>query len=155
MQTNNQPDWESQIDRDLKALPQLRAPASIRLNVMAAVRAQASLPWYRRGWQAWPLGVQYAAIAALMLALVAVYWGLGRVEQPPELARLAGQGSEAVGLAKSFLGVLATLGNAVLLTLGKLGTPAIISLIMAGVLGYAMCLALGTVYYRLAMTRRP
>jgi hypothetical protein len=155
MQTNPQPDWERQIDRELKALPALRAPASIGRNVMAAVQARTTVPWYQLGWSAWPAGLQYASISILALALVALYAGLNQVEQPPELARWTGQGTEAVALAGSLLGVLRTLGMAVVVMVGKLGTPVIVSIAAAGVLGYAMCLALGTVYFRLAMARRP
>lgn len=155
MRTNQQPDWEGRLDRELKALPTLRAPASIRVNVMAAVRARASTPWYRRGWQSWPTGLQYASITVLMLILVGAYWALGQVQQPDQLTRWAGQGNEALGLVKSLLAALAALGDSVVILLGKLGKPALVSLAIVGVLGYAMCLALGTVYFRLAMARRP
>jgi hypothetical protein len=155
MQTNQKPDWEGRLDRELKALPTLRAPASIRVNVMAALRARAATPWYQRGWQSWPAGLQYASITALMLILVGAYWALGQVEQPDQFARWAGQGNEALSLVKSLLAALAALGDSIVILLGKLGKPTLISLAIAGVLGYAMCLALGTVYFRLAMARRP
>jgi hypothetical protein len=69
---------ESLIDRQLRRLPEPRAPRSLLPRVMAAV-AEARRPWYARAWRTWPIGLQIAsalacfvAIAAMSLALPAV-----------------------------------------------------------------------------------
>jgi hypothetical protein len=72
---------ESLIDRQLRRLPEPRAPRSLLPRVMAAV-AEARRPWYARAWRTWPIGLQIAsalaglvAIAAMSLALpVAQTW---------------------------------------------------------------------------------
>jgi hypothetical protein len=68
---------ESLIDRQLRRLPEPRAPRSLLPRVMAAV-AEARRPWYARAWRTWPIGLQIAsalagfvAIAAMSLALPA------------------------------------------------------------------------------------
>ena len=48
------------LDRELKALPDLPAPASFAAGVMAMVRAYELRPWWLRAWVEWPLPVQGA-----------------------------------------------------------------------------------------------
>jgi len=61
---------EKHVDRALADLPPLTAPGTLLPRVLAAVQAWAERPWYQRAWLTWPVGLQVAS-AALLLLLVA------------------------------------------------------------------------------------
>jgi hypothetical protein len=61
---------EKHVDRALADLPPLAAPGTLLPRVLAAVQAWAERPWYQRAWLTWPVGLQVAS-AALLLLLVA------------------------------------------------------------------------------------
>ncbi len=63
-------DLETIVDRELRRLPALRAPATLLPRVLAAVQAWSQRPWYARAWFTWPLTGQAASIAALLLLAV-------------------------------------------------------------------------------------
>lgn len=58
--------WEERLHRELKSLPDLKAPASLMRRVRSAVEVQAR-PWWRRMWWTWPAAGRSALIAALAL----------------------------------------------------------------------------------------
>lgn len=61
---------EQHVDRALADLPPLTAPGTLLPRVLAAVQAWAERPWYERAWLTWPLRLQVAS-AALLILLVA------------------------------------------------------------------------------------
>ena len=65
-------DWnlEQLVDRELKRLPQPRAPHTLMARVLAAVAAMPALPWYARPWRRWPLGWQLTSAAVVLTVLV-------------------------------------------------------------------------------------
>ena len=67
---------EQHVDRALADLPALTAPGTLLPRVLAAVQAWAGRPWYQRAWLTWPVGLQVAS-AALLLLLVALLSGCG------------------------------------------------------------------------------
>lgn len=74
MKLESNQDWERQLDRQLKRLPDLPAPAVLIHRVMLAVHQRHSLPWYRRPWTTWPPPAQllsllmFAALAGIVTA---------------------------------------------------------------------------------------
>ena len=145
---------EAAIDRELKALPNLRAPATLAARVMATIEQRAALPWYRRAWQTWPLPLQAASMLALLAVFGGVCFAAWQFMHTPAFASVS---QEAVSLF-SFLGtiwkVVNVLLSAVALAFKSLGSAVLIGSIVALLLGYAMCVAFGTVYVRLAFARR-
>jgi len=72
---------ESEIDRELKALPELEAPASLSRRVLDSILQRHALPWYQQSWQHWPMPLRWAAISFLSLlfgALCVASWQLTR-----------------------------------------------------------------------------
>jgi len=57
---------EAEIDRELKALPELRAPTTLLVRVRSAVAQRAAVPWYRQSWQMWPMIWRVTAMAVLL-----------------------------------------------------------------------------------------
>ncbi len=62
-------DLERLAHGELRRLPAPRAPHTLLPRVMAAVQAWAGRPWYSRAWFTWPLGLQVASAAALVLLI--------------------------------------------------------------------------------------
>lgn len=68
---------ETLVDRELRRLPQPRAPHTLLPRVMAAVEAWAQRPWYTRAWFTWPVGWRVASLAPLALLAYALWtWSL-------------------------------------------------------------------------------
>ena len=64
---------ETLVDRELRRLPQPRAPHTLLPRVMAAVEVWAQRPWYTRAWFAWPVGWRVASLAPLALLAYALW----------------------------------------------------------------------------------
>jgi hypothetical protein len=63
----NPADLEEVVGRKLRQLPVPRAPQTLLPRVLAAVQEWSLRPWYRRAWFTWPVGGQFAAVAAVVL----------------------------------------------------------------------------------------
>jgi hypothetical protein len=63
-------DLEKRMEQELRSLPMPRAPETLAPRVMAAIAAQAALPWYQQTWFEWPRGWQVAS-ATLTVAFLA------------------------------------------------------------------------------------
>jgi hypothetical protein len=152
------PEYEKQleveIDRQLKALPELAAPPGLTARVRLAIEREAELVWYRQPWQMWPSALRAGSLALLLalfagLCLVGVWlghseWLVGWGQRVNPVLSDVG----AVGNA------LSTIGSAGVLAVKQIGTGLLLAAAVALVIGYGMCLGLGTVCVRLALTRR-
>ena len=139
-------DW---AERTLRQLPQRRAPASLAAGVMAAIRRQAVLPWYRRPWFTWPRGLQVvsAFLTGGVFAGLAWAFGLAETAATPMVNDLRSDASR-------LWSVLGALGQAASLAAGHV--PLMAWGVVGGVLTAAWlgCLGRGTACGRLTTTRR-
>jgi hypothetical protein len=145
---------EAEISRELKALPELAAPATLVNRVMTTIEQRARVPWYRRSWQMWPVALQAAALVVLLAlfgGLCLAGWELSQARATTLALYKAGEWFSGLGVIINTFGVLA---NAVLLAVEKLGTGFIVACLVAVALGYALCVGLGTVYFRLALAKQ-
>jgi hypothetical protein len=67
-------DLERLVDRELKRLPQPRAPRSLLPRVMAAVAVPRPLAWYSRPWLAWPRSLQALSVLAFAGLFAGGWW---------------------------------------------------------------------------------
>ena len=104
MNGNDERHLEALIDRELKALPELQAPASLLPRVLAVIRPQVALPWYRRAWQSWPFGLQVASFAVLSVLFGWLCFAGWEVSQVVSV-------SEAAQTIRQWLGALGAVGN--------------------------------------------
>ena len=145
---------EGEIDKELRALPELIAPHSLFLRVMAAIERRLNLPWYRQAWQGWPLplrAVSLVILLGLFGGLCFATWEFLHTEA--FAAAMQRPLSWLSGLGAILHAVSVVLGG-VVLAVKQLSTAVIIGCLVALALGYAMCVGLGTVYLRLALSRR-
>ena len=154
MNLDNDSQLELEISRELKALPELTAPASVANRVLAAIELRLNVPWYRRSWVTWPLALRMASLVAMLAmfgGLCLAGWEVSRTETIMSATHRAGQWFSELNTIGSVLNILA--GSAALVV-KKLGTTFIVACLVAAGLGYAIFLGLGTVYFRLAFAKR-
>jgi hypothetical protein len=152
------PDYDKQLEaaisRELKALPELSAPTALASRVMAAIEQRARVPWYRRSWQTWPAALQAASLAVLLAlfgGLCLGGWQLSQTGTATLALHRAGEWFSGLGVIGNTFNVLV---NAAVLVVKKLGTGFIVACLVTVGTGYAMCIGVGTVYYRLAFAKR-
>jgi hypothetical protein len=145
---------EAAIDRELRNLPELSAPATLTRRVLAALEQRANLPWYRRSWEVWPAPVRAASFALLAVLFGGLCFGVWMVPHTEgftvALHQVGGWFSPVVAVWNA-LGALAT---AMVLAFRQLGTGFLIGAVVAVALAWALCLGLGTACVRLAFARQ-
>jgi len=154
MNDANESRLAARLHRELRQLPDRKAPATLAPRVLGALAARQRAPWWRKSWAGWPPGVRLAFLSfCLTLAGGLILAGL-QLPQPIELA--AGLTESASGWfssVKPYLALLLRLGDALWLTL-EAAPPQIVWLGVALVaLAYATCVGLGTLGYRVALNR--
>jgi hypothetical protein len=153
---NNEHDHllEVEIDRELKALPELRAPVGLVNRVMQTIQAPVCLPWYRQAWPAWPPALRLVSLA-MLIAMVGgagfAGWKITHLETVASGLHRVGDWFGSVG---AMFGAVHVLVNTLGLLLKQLGTGFLIACLAIIAAGYALCLGLGTVSLRLAFARR-
>ena len=154
MNLDNDRQLELEISRELKALPELTAPASVANHVLAAIELRLNVPWYHRSWVTWPLALRMASLAAMLAlfgGLCLAGWEVSRTETILSAMHRAGQWFSGLNTIGSVVNILVA---SAALVLKKLGTTFIVACLIAAGLGYAIFLGLGTVYLRLAFAKR-
>ena len=145
---------EREISRELRALPELIAPRSLVSRVMAAIENRLTLPWYRQSWEIWPLALRAVSLVILLAMFGGLSFAAWRLSQAESFAAaMHGPISWLSGLGAIWHAVTVVVSG-VALMVKQLGTTVIIGCLVALALGYAMCVALGTVYLRLGLARR-
>src|SRR6266702_2936111 len=133
---------ETEIERRLKALPDLAAPQTLSSRVMALIMRQANLPWYRQSWPAWPIPVRILTLV-ISLALFGVLCFAGwQASQLPSVANGLSKVAGVSSVVSAVWNALSLLLDAILLALQHLGTGFIIGALGLVALSYAMCVGL-------------
>jgi hypothetical protein len=152
------PDYDKQLEaaisRELKALPELAAPGMLANRVMAAIGQRARVPWYRRSWQTWPVVLQASSLVVLLAlfgGLCLGSWELAQAEATTFALHRMEEWFSGLSMIGNTFNVLV---SAAVLVVKKLGTGFIVTGLVAMGIGYAMCVGLGTVYFRLAFAKR-
>jgi hypothetical protein len=154
MNENEIPLLEAAVDRELKALPILRAPKTLRPRVMAVIEQRAALPWYRRAWQTWPMSLQVVSLLVLLGAFGGLCFGSWQLVHAPTVAAAASEASGWFGILSTAFSTVGVLANALALAVKSLGPLMLFGIGMALLLGYATCIGFGTLYVRLVFARR-
>ena len=154
MKTEQDRAWDRWLDRELKQLPELPAPAALVHRVMLAVHQRRSQPWYRRPWPAWPPACQilslllFAGLAGFAIATgMNPAWLPGWESMNPRLEQWgeAGRGLLATGT---------TLIEAALLLFQSVGRHFFLAGLVLVLAGYLCAVAILSACYQLAFQRR-
>jgi hypothetical protein len=142
---------EAAIHRELKALPELRAPDLLVSSVLAALGQRSMNSWYRRSWQTWTKSLRWGYLVVGMLLFCGFCYAGWRVSRVEAVASAV----QDVGIWFSFLNAvcntLGVLWSSFYLVVKNLGAGFLVASLLGLGLGYAACLGLGTLYLRLAM----
>jgi hypothetical protein len=145
--------WADRIDRALKALPELSAPAGLVEKTMAALERQEKPSWRQQPWPMWPLWLRtlsLLAMAGLVGGIYAVKWDFAERYAGQFVRRL----NEHFAGWSVFFGALNSLGHALVMVARSLnGWLAALCLVMPAV-AYLTCIGVGTAATRLTFSRR-
>lgn len=149
-----EPRIADRVHRELRQLPDHRAPATLAPRVLAALAARRRAPWWKKSWADWPPGLRVVFLTvSLALAGGLVLAGL---QLPPLSAVADGLTGTMSGWwsgVEPYLAVVLRLGDALWLTI-KAAPPQVLWAVAAMVgLAYAVCVGLGTLGYRVALNR--
>jgi hypothetical protein len=144
---------ETEVDRELKGLPELTAPGTLTARVMARIEKRSALPWHRQAWPAWPRTARTLSLVAMLVLFGGICFTNWRFFQGAE-AGLAAQKMAGwfSGLAVIW-NALGAVGGAAILAIKKLGTGFLIVCLAVAVFNYFTCVGLGTVAVRFALSR--
>jgi hypothetical protein len=154
MNENENSRLEAAVDRELKALPHLRAPRRLLPRVMAVIEQRAESPWYRRAWHSWPVSLQVVSMLVLLMAFAGLCLGSWQLIHAPVVASAASEAGGWFRLLSTAWSALGAIANAFALAVRSLGSLALFGIVTALLLGYAACIGFGTMYVRLAFARR-
>ena len=154
MNENENPRLEAVVGRELRALPNLRAPQALLPRVMAVIERRAVSPWYRRAWQTWPLPLQVVSMLVLLAAFAGLCFGSWQLVHAPLVASATSEASGWFRMLNTALSTLGVLANALALAFRSLGPLVLFGIMMALLLGYATCVGFVTLYVRLVFARR-
>lgn len=138
---------EQLIHRELRQLPDLKAPSSIISSVRARLEARASLPWYQRPWFAWPVPLRLASGILTIALLSGLSFGMQRLLTAASTLTESTTFSTIVSATNAITNALILAARAIN-PLYLAGGVALVGLM------YVSCVALGTVCYRIAWNNR-
>jgi hypothetical protein len=145
---------EASVQRELSALGELHAPASLAARVMGTIAQRAAVPWYHRDWQTWPKVWRTVSLAGLLIMVGGLGYGtiqLIQIAGASAAGQQVGGWVAALGALWNAAGVLA---DALTVAVKQLSLTVMVGFGLLLAVGYAACLGLGTVYVRFALTRR-
>jgi hypothetical protein len=145
---------EVEIDRELKALPEIIAPATLVSRVMAAIELRKALPWFRRAWHTWPGSLQGLFLVAMVALFGGICFGVWEATHTATFAITVHQvGGWFSGLS-AICTALNALAGATVAMIKQVNSTILMAFLCAAGLGYALFLALGTMYVRVAFAKR-
>lgn len=153
MRPTPESELEQAIDRELRRLPDRRAPETLLPRVLQAIAERQRLPWWQKSFAYWPWPARVlflAGTSGLAAFLVYFTWGLTSGVSLGSLTDELGQLSGRFDLVRGLGG---TLGGAVMTLVRSAGPWLLWGTV--GVLGacYLTTMALGTFCWRLASQR--
>lgn len=153
MRPTPESELEQVIDRELRRLPDLRAPVDLLPRILQATAARARRPWWQKPASQWPVAGRclFLGLATGIAGLFFYFtWGLGAGLSMGALSDEVAQYSNRFEVVRSALG---SLGNALLVVARSAGPwlPWTAAGIVA--ISYVTTLGLGTCCYRLVASR--
>ena len=155
METHPPNSLEELIHRELARLPERQAPPSLIPGVLARIQAREQRSWWQRPWTAWPFAIQLASIPCMLALIVGGTYGVslgwGMVLSYTDFSAA----TALVGTVSAIWEVILALGSAVLVLARALGQQWLLWTLVVALAMYCVCVALGTLCYRIAwQTRR-
>lgn len=145
---------EAEIQRELEGLPELKAPPTLSRRVMAAIAARAAMPWYKLPWEYWPTPLRMTTLACLLAAFGGLCFASWQLTQAAGFTAAMQEVSQAFSGAVTIWNALTTIVSALALVIKHLNTLWLVAIGLTCAAGYAGCVGLGTMFYRMAFAAR-
>jgi uncharacterized membrane protein len=145
---------EEQIHYELKNLPDVAAPATLVSRVMAAIELRRALPWFRRAWHTWPGSLQGLFIVTMAALIGGICFGVWEASHTATFGLAAHKVGGWFSSLSAIYTALNALAGAIVALIKQVNSTVLIAFLCAAGLGYALFLALGTVYFRVAFAKR-
>jgi len=146
---------EQQIERELRALPDVPAPRTLIPRVRAALAAGDQRAWWRRPWLTWPVPVRVFSSIVLALSAGAVWYGCNVLWDACQGASYVAHASRWFGLFALIANSLVTLGRALVVAGQSAGQQFLLYGAAVCLAMYAACVGFGTIFYRMVCPSRP
>ena len=154
MSERDEQDLERWAQRELRGLPLVPAPPSLVPRMLAALEAQARLPWWRCPLWTWPLAARVAFFVTALAFVAGVAFFARDLDENWSMETLAQAALAKFGVLDPLWSLLAALVSAATTMVDSLGPNA---RWIGGGLALAMwfaCVGIGSLCYRVALSRR-
>ena len=145
---------ERAIDRELRGLPPVTAPSTLTARILAAIAQTAALPWYRRSWLSWSPGVRMTCFTILAVVFAGICLAAWQFPHSGVGSYCLAKGQGMLSVAATFLNAIHVLLGAIGMAVRQMGSVFLFGCVAAVIMGYLLCIGLGTVTLRLAWSRR-
>ena len=145
---------EAAVDRELKALPEIPAPTTLIARVMATIELRAALPWFRRAWHTWPGPLRGLFLVTMLALFGGICFGGWEATHTATFGLAVHKAGDWFSGFSAIYTALNALAGAIVALIKQINSVVLIAFLCAAGLGYALFLALGTVYVRLAFAKR-
>ena len=137
---------EAWADQVLRQLPLRQAPATLVLRILREIEARPTLPWHRRPWGSWPLGLRVSTAGMAVALLGSMAWAWFWLDWTPGAAT-----SQVVtGFLGSVTAAVAHLLGALWTVLSHVGGSILLGVATFLTAAWIATLGLGTTCWRLA-----
>jgi len=150
MDDQEQIQLEKAIHRELRGLPELKAPETLLHRVMLSVHERERARW-RRSWMNWPFGLQAGSLIVLLFSAGLVSYLAGAAWDGVNAASMWQRAVMSLAWLQPFWEILVAISNTILVVLRAANQNLILIGAGALVLAYLMCVGLGTVCVRIAV----
>jgi hypothetical protein len=145
---------EAEIDRELKALPEIAAPSTLIARVMATIELRAALPWFRRAWHTWPGSLQGLFLVTMLALFGGICFGGWEASHTATFSLAVHKVGDWFSGFGAIYTTLNALAGAIVALIKQVNSVVLVAFLFAAGLGYAIFLGLGTMYVRLAFAKR-
>ena len=153
MSTAYEKKLEERIHQELARVPERTAPANIAANVLTAIKARESRPWWRRPIPEWPRHNRFAFVGMMAAFVVLAIAGLVQVWPHEIIEGIPSQAAAVVDPVRPVFSVAETLGRAGALLLKSISNPWLIGIGSALFLAYLSCIGMGMAWYRVTFQK--
>ena len=142
------------VHKALSELPGRRAPRSLIDRVNAAIAMREALPWYARGWTAWPASARILTVVAGVAAVAAFAW-LGVLGTEFFSANPVREiATERVPMVSALGSAFFTVLEGLKIAVERVAQPYLLAALIIMGAGYAACIGAGAGFYRFLHSHR-
>jgi hypothetical protein len=154
MNANDRKQLEAEIARELKALPELPAPASLVPRVIGALNRPHAIRWYQQPWPAWPAAWQASSLGIMLALFGGLCFAAWKASQAASLASALQEVGDSLAELRVIRDAAIALIGAAALVVKQLGTGFVVACLFVATCAYLSCVGLGTMVARYAFAKR-